>query len=252
MTPGYHAFEFDLPGALLSSLVDTFDAMEGAPLIAENVARLPDEQGVYQLLYEGQVVYVGKTDAEAGLRRRLGRHAFTVQHRSNLDVDKVLFRAIRVFVFTAVDLETQLIRHYGKNGKLPWNNSGFGSNDPGRERDTTKLKLDGFDALFPVDLDRVLDYAVELPATVAQVLDRLRQTVPYKIRAQSDPQTDRKAHPDFDVQLTSLPTPLTARSLLQAIASKLPGGWQITLLPGRVILYQEEKVYSAGTVIARS
>jgi hypothetical protein len=252
VTPGFRAFEFDLPGALLISLIDTFDSMEGAPLVPDNVASLPDEQGVYQLLHEGRVVYVGKTDAEAGLRRRLGRHAFTIQHRSNLDASAICFKAIRVFVFTAIDLETQLIRHYGRKSRLAWNNSGFGSNDPGRERDTTKLSPNGFDALFPVDLDRILNMSLDAPLSVAQALDRLRQIVPYKIRAQSDPQLERKTHPDFDAEITQLPDALTARSLLRAAAASLPPGWQVTLLPGRVILYQEDRPYSAGSIVAKS
>jgi hypothetical protein len=252
VTPGYRAFEFDLPGALLISLTATFDSMEGAPLIPENVVSLPDEQGVYQLIHAGQVVYIGKTDAEAGLRRRLSRHAFTIRHRANLDAEAVIFKAIRIFVFTAMDLETQLIRHYSNQSKLPWNHSGFGSNDPGRERDTTKLNPEGFDALFPIDIDRPIALSIATPVSVSQALETLRQNVPYKIRAQSEPLSSRKPHPDFEALIDSLPDALTARGLFEAVARSLPKGWQVTLLPGRVILYQENRPYSSGTVVARS
>lgn len=129
MTAGFVEFEFNLPDALLASLINVFDKMSGAPLTPENVQKIPEAQGVYMLLMRGQIVYIGKTDAEAGLRRRLDRHAWTIQHRAGLTVAEVAFKAVRIFVFTAIDLETQLIRHYAP---VPWNNSGFGSNDPGR------------------------------------------------------------------------------------------------------------------------
>ena len=112
MTTGYREFEFDLPQALLINLVEAFDQMEGAPLTAPSLASIEEGQGVYQLLNSGQLVYIGKTDAQAGLRKRLERHARTILHRRNLDPENITFKAIRVFVFTAIDLETQLIRHY--------------------------------------------------------------------------------------------------------------------------------------------
>lgn len=129
---GYKEFEFDLPEALLTSLVQVFGSMSGANLVIENVAEIPDEQGVYQLLLNDELVYIGKTDGDAGLRSRLTRRC-TIQHRNNLEVENVTFKAIRVFVFTAVDLETQLIRYYSQTSPVRWNNKGFGSNDPGRK-----------------------------------------------------------------------------------------------------------------------
>jgi hypothetical protein len=250
MIQGFREFEFDLPDALLASLIKAFSEMESAPLLLDNVVQLPEEQGVYQLLYEGKIVYVGKTDGDAGLRQRLSRHAFTIQHRCNLDERLVKFRALRVFVFTAIDLETQLIRHYGGKTKVKWNNSGFGSNDPGRERDTTKIKAGGFDDLFPIDLDR----PITLPTskdhnTAAEVLAALRREVPYIIRAQT---LRKKTHPDLLATLEPIPDPTTAREVIKSVVGALPPGWQATMLPGRVILYREEKEYSAGSVIARS
>ena len=149
---GYKEFEFDLPEALLSSLVNVFSGMAGAKLAQDNLVGIPDAQGVYQLFLNDEIVYIGKTDGEAGLRQRLSRHCYTVLHRKNLITDEVTFKAIRVFVFTAIDLETQLIRHYSKP-KVAWNNSGFGSNDPGRNRDDTALNSQSFDALYPIDID---------------------------------------------------------------------------------------------------
>lgn len=224
--------------------------MEAASLLPGNVAKLPEAQGVYQLLYRDEIVYVGKTDAEAGLRQRLGRHAWTVQHRCNLDVSRITFRALRVFVFTAVDLETQLIKHYGGEKKVSWNKSGFGSNDPGRERDTTKLKVGGFDEKFPVDLDReIILVSKDIKVAATEALQLLRGELPYTIRAESK---GRKPHPELSATVSLSSGATTARGTLEAIVKVLPSGWQATLLPGRVILYHENREYSAGTVIART
>ena len=253
MIAGFRAFEFNLPEALLASLVVAFDVMESASLLVDNVALLPDEQGVYQLLYGDRIVYIGKTDAEAGLRNRLSRHAWTIQHRVGLDPNLVTFKALRVFVFTAIDLETQLIRHYGSPSKVAWNNSGFGSNDPGRQRDTTKIKPGGFDDQFPIDLDREITLAdVQSEMSVFDVLSLLRNRVPYIVRWETDPLNPRKAHPDLDVKINLRTAVTTARALFENIVAVLTPGWQATRLPGRVILYRENHDYSAGAVIARS
>jgi len=110
MIDGFVEFEFDLPGALLARLIAVFDQMETAPLLPEYVQDIPEAQGVYQLLLGDEVVYIGKTDAQAGLAQRLRRHAFTIRHRQNLNAADVKFKAVRVYVFTAMDLETQLIK----------------------------------------------------------------------------------------------------------------------------------------------
>lgn len=250
---GYQEFEFDLPGALLRSLVEVFGGLEAAPLLPGELAEVPEAQGVYQLWLRGKLAYIGKTDAEAGLRKRLERHARTIQHRRNLDPNEVAFKAVRVFVFTAMDLESQLIKHYGALGPLPWNNSGFGSNDPGRERDTTNLKPEGFDAQFPVDIDREIALSLPFPATAALACAALKECLPYTFRVENAGRGSRKPHPDLvNTQVIPPAAPYTTRQFIEAILRHLPPGWQATALPSRVILYKEEREYAFGTVVARS
>lgn len=255
MSEGYVEFEFDLPSALLQSLVNEFAKMGSASLTHEHTQRVPDEQGVYQLLVGGKVVYVGKTDAKAGLRGRLKKHAFTIRHRQNLRPEDVKFKAARIYVFTAMDLETLLIDYHAKkSGEVWWNSSGFGSNDPGRNRDETELKATGFDAVYPIDLDYPIDIDLQGGVSAAVVLDAIRLKIPYKIRALGLGGGSKKPHaelrdtivPVFDVQ------PKSAREAITAVLSALPSGWQATLLPGRIILYREKREYNAGTVIGRS
>jgi len=255
MAAGYVEFEFDLPSALLDSLVSVFANMESASLTPEHTALVADEQGVYQLLLDGKVVYVGKTDADTGLRGRLRKHSWTIQHRLNLKPSDVQFKAARVFVFTAMDLEKLLIRHYEKtSGDVWWNSSGFGSNDPGRNRDKTELKQNGFDAQYPIDLDYPVEIATDGGVPAPRVLDSLREQLPYTLRSQSKSKGSRKPHSELDAAIVPpfVVKPSTTREVILSVLSVLPGGWQATMLPGRIILYKEEEHYNAGVVIGRS
>jgi hypothetical protein len=253
MPPGYREFEFDLPQALITHLTLTFDSMEDCLLTSAAVAALPEAQGVYQLFHQGKLVYIGKTDAQAGLRQRLNRHAWTIQHRRNLNPLEVSFKAIRVFVFTAMDLEAQLIAHYRITAPVSWNFSGFGSNDPGRERDTTNAKAEGFDAMFPVDLDRTVEIDFEPSITAFDLLVALRKWLPYTLRFEKEAAKSRRGHPDLCSTIIPVPVPpFTVRELLINIVKDLPPGWQATLLAGRLILYKAHRDFTFGEIIARS
>lgn len=251
MTDGFKEFEFDLPEALLNSLVDIFAEMPSAPLKHNVVQEIPDAQGVYQLFLDGNLTYIGKTDAEAGLRKRLMRHASKIQQRVGLDPSRVTFRAVRVFVFTAVDLETQLIKHYDVE---TWNGSGFGANDPGRQRDTTTYKPEHYDAQYPIDIDHVLE-GVTLPesGTADSYWKIIRANIPYTFRAQNAGGSSRKPHDDFLRQIkVPAETPVTVRAIVSAVVPQLPAGWQAVKLMSHVILYKETKIYPGGDILARS
>ncbi|ATE66059.1 GIY-YIG nuclease family protein [Rhizorhabdus dicambivorans] len=251
---GYTEFEFDLPSALLSRLIEVIDAIEPEQLNAANLIEIPEEQGVYQLFLDGRLVYVGKTDADAGLRKRLTRHARKIMHRVALDPARVGFKAVRIFVFTAMDLESDLIRHYGGVKAIDWNGSGFGSNDPGRERDTTKVDPSNFDAVFPIDIDREMAFAIEEGEHAADVLSRLKDALPFTFRFQGAGARSRKPHPDMDAIITQgAAGPMTPRAAVAHIVSALPAAWQATALPGYIILYKEApREYPQAQVIAIS
>lgn len=259
MTAAYVEFEFDLPDALLKRLITVFDDIQPAQLVDSNVSQIPDVQGVYQLFLKhdhgNQLVYIGKTDAESGLRHRLGRHATKMRNRLNLDPSAVLFKAVRVFVFTAIDLEAQLIEHYGRNARVSWNGSGFGSNDPGKERDGTTYKADHFDAQFPIDLERPLALALPATASAADILKALKDELPYVIRFQSRAPQSRRAHADLEETIITLDQTqsLTPESIIAQTVRQLPQGWHATMLPSHVIIYKNDnRVFPSGRLIARS
>jgi len=242
-TPGYGEFEFDLPEALLRDLVAKLDGLAAAPLAPESVKAIANEQGVYQLFLGGDLVYIGKTDGDAGLNQRLTRHAQKVMHRRNLDPARVSFKALRVFVFTAVDLESYLIRHYGGVRSVPWSGSGFGSNDPGRRRDTSEVKSEHFDALYPVDIDYPFKEKFTVRGSAHDALRTLRRSLPYTFRFGIDA--------DLDKEVTVVGSS-TTRDTIVTIVRQLPPGWQATALPGYVILYKEAALYTHGATIATS
>lgn len=254
MIPGYVDFEFDLPEALLARLINVLDGMEGTALAPGFLGSIPEAQGVYQLFLDDELVYIGKTDAEAGLRKRLERHASKIQHRSVLDPIRVSFKAVRIYVFTAMDLESQLIRHYGGQARVGWNGSGFGSNDPGRERDTTTYKYDHFDALYPIDIDRPIDLSPPNATSAAEALAALKNVLPYVLRFEGASPRSRRPHPDLEETTVSIagPAPITARNLIETVVAQLPAGWQATQLPSHVILYKEDRAYPQGGIIAKS
>ena len=250
---GYRDFEFDLPAALLQRLIEILDSMETAPLSDEAADLPPEVQGVYQLFFDDALVYIGKTDNQAGLRKRLMRHATKVLHRQNLDPSSMSFKAVRIYVFTPMDLEADLIRHYGGVGTIAWNGSGFGSNDPGRERDTTLIKEGNFDLLFPVDIDRTLEADFSSARSAADLVTILKTAVPYTFRYQQSRRGSRKHHDDLvGSLLKKVPRHLTMRQALEFVVSKLPGGWQATAFPSHTILYKETRDYPQGVVISRS
>ena len=264
MTPGYTEFEFDLPEALLASLIVVLDGMETAVLNAVNTAGVAEQQGVYQLFYKGELVYIGKTDSEAGLYQRLTRHTKRLLHRPLLDAGSVEFKAVRIMVFTAMDLETSLIKHYGKQEgrgkkrKVPWNDSGFGSNDPGRKREETNKPPDGFDGQYPISIDRLGPFVPEGAMQVSRAVTLLKKALPYTFRFQT--LTNERGHGiagTFHADLpahnvTIPPGPLSARQTLEVIVAALPTDWQATRFDSHVILYKESKKYTHGTIIKQN
>ncbi|WP_282052138.1 GIY-YIG nuclease family protein [Phaeobacter inhibens] len=256
MTAGCGELEFDLPSALLAAILAKFDEIEPADLTVENTLDVPEAQGIYALYLKDpqKLVYIGKTDSDAGLKYRLTRHAKKLIGRLNLQPGDVEFRAIRVFVFTAMDIETALIKHYGGVSSVAWNNSGFGSNDPGKERDTTNYKADHWDTQYPIDLDS--SYCDFEPGqySVADVMSKLKLELPYLVRYQRPGRSRNSFHDDFtqgNVQIQEVG--MTTRQVLELCIKGLPAGWHATALPSHIICYKNDnRKFPSGEAIAKS
>jgi hypothetical protein len=241
---GYDEFEIDVEAILRDQLPRFFSAIEAAPLNAANVAALPERaKGAYMLLLDEAPVYAGKTDTRHGFRDRLNRHSWTVQGRTGLDPGRMAFKAVRIMVFSAFDVESILITEMKKAeaNALPWNNSGFGSNDPGKNRDGQQPA--DFDQWYPVDIDFAVN---ELPAgrvALQELLRVVKGKLPYLIR--------NAPLPD-DVYVSNVPATATVREILTLAITALPPGWQVTVLHGRVIIYKESRDYPYKLEVMRS
>lgn len=248
----FEELEFDLPTALIHALVALLDEMPSATLTEKHVSTVENEQGIYQLFLDDALVYIGKTDADAGLQTRLRRHSKKILGRVGLNSNRVTFKAVRIYVFTAMDLEELLISHFGLTSTNSWNNSGFGANDPGRERDTTKLKEHHFDKKFPIQLQLPVDVGANGKAqSVNDVLVKLKKAVPYLIRAQTAGGGSKRPHDDLVKTRITIPTKkgLTAERVLRLIKTALGAEWQVTALPGYIVIYKEERPYSEGEIL---
>ena len=248
--PGYTEFELDLTRALLEHLPGIFERLGAEPLTQTAVKELPEKaQGVYMLLDEGRPTYIGKTDAEHGFRDRLDRHFFTLSSRRNLDLGKISFKAVRVMVFTTVNVETTLIKHFLHDNKLTWQFSGFGSNDPGHNREGQEPS--NFDKKYPINIDLPLSAVQKGAHNALQLLMLLKSSLPYDFRYGTDIGANGRAvkhtKGHIDQRSTSLNVPrngMTLRALFEEVLiPQMPGGWVATVFPGRVIYYKEPTEY---------
>lgn len=246
----YTEFELDLTKALLEHLPPIFEHLDGAALTLPEVDKLPESaQGVYMLLEDGTPMYIGKTDAAHGFKTRLQRHFYTLSARKKLELDKVSFKAVRIMVFTTINVERTLIDYFLGNDPLRWQNSGFGSNDPGHNREGQEPSK--FDVTYPIDIDKSLSFIPTGSLSVRDLLLLLKEGLPYDLRYETDKSPTGKpvkhtiAHEDHRNAIVNVPRPMMSlRELFDGIILQaLPSEWIATVFPGRVIFYKEQTTY---------
>lgn len=252
---GYNEFEMDVESVLREQLPTFFGSIDPAPLSPDNLENIPQgAKGAYVLFHRQVPVYAGKTDARHGFRNRLGRHWYTLQHRQGLHIDDIGFKAVRVMVFSNFDVESILIDELRRQDAayLAWNDSGFGSNDPGRNRE--RQEPAEFDELFPIDIDKGLDVIPQGTQGLLPLLVAVKDALPYLLRYETDAKGRKKngtityahykiGHADQRAATVTIPPPpITMRHFLAIVMAALPG-WQATVFPDRIILYRESAHY---------
>tara|TARA_R110002049_G_scaffold42036_5_gene125737 strand:- start:218 stop:991 length:774 start_codon:yes stop_codon:yes gene_type:complete len=257
MASGYVELEFDLAGALLREVTQLFRQMKSADLTTANLKDVAEAAGVYALYSKasGDLLYIGKAEGSKGLYNRLNRHMRKINGREFITPSDVQFKAIRLFVFAAMDLETSLISFYGGTKKVPWNHSGFGSNDPGKERDTTKYKVDHFDTSHPIRMDVAFVTIAPGTYTVAEVMQELKDKLPFLLRFHRPKPNSRKSYdPDFLATNVTVPSAgMTTRQLVELCVKNLPSGWHATAFPSHIICYKNDtRKFPSGVQIAKS
>lgn len=253
--PGYDEFELDVEKVLREQLPPFFSDVEAATLTTEKIHRLPSQtKGAYLLIQDGVEVYAGKTDGKHGFRDRLERHYYSIQHRVNLNPEKVSFKAVRIFVFAALDVESILIQELKNRteGSLAWNFSGFGSNDPGRKREGQEPAA--FDLQHPIDVTRPLPFMEAREYTIHEALQAMKQGLPYLLRCQtSGGRRSRAGHDEYHESTVNFPAKeMCALDVMTRIVNAFPDdSWQATVFPSRIILYKNKHDYEFATYIIR-
>lgn len=257
---GYAEFELDFESSLARQLGPFLDALPATALTAENILRkVPvGAKGAYYLLLDGKLVYIGKSDARIGLQARLLRHYKTLKRRRGIVWDQMTFKAVKVASFAALDTESLLLDLYHRKGEVAglskaeckpeWNFSGFGSNDPGRERDTQKVSL--FDRKYPIDLSAVVDLDLDRPGPepipLTKYLDWLGKQLQFTLRYQKKGMPPNRQLKTVNVDAAELTQDATIQGLLQAVIARLPEDWVLTVLRGKVLLYyKDNKAYKS-------
>jgi hypothetical protein len=242
MTASGH-FRLSISKALTDQLHEHLHELTPVALSPANLARLESSQGVYQLYLLDDLVYVGS--ASSSIKRRLEQHRNKLAGRQHISADEVAFTCLYVDEdLTVLAPEDRLIRVFQDEGSCVWNGNGFGLHDPGRRRDETEIPPSHFDALYPIRLD----WACEIDRgqyELRVLLSRVKQELPFNFRYE----TTVRAKRDYAAVTVEVPRAgLPARALLALIAAALPS-YQVTALPGYVIMYRERRSYPQGEVI---
>ncbi|MEV0266042.1 caspase family protein [Streptomyces sp. NPDC050617] len=219
-------------------------------LTTDAIDALGDYPGIYQLYVasEGgtrELVYVGKGDRS--ISARLTRHLRKIDGRCNIDSHDVSFSYLRMDDdLSYVAPERLVVRQLHDQGVVvPWNLNGFGNNDSGRLRDTTRLRSHHFDALYPIDLSwPIRTEGAEGDLTAYEFANYLRSELPYSFRFQL---AKRRNSIDDVTSLDDIPVTvpeglLTADRAFRLLAAAMGKQWQISALAGQVLMYREENL----------
>ncbi|WP_158542884.1 Eco29kI family restriction endonuclease [Phytoactinopolyspora halophila] len=247
-------FKLSITRALADQLLEKLANLDPVPLTSDNLEALQPRPGIYELFLNGgdgskERVYVGKASKE--LPSRLDKHRRKLSGRAHINLTDVHFQCLYVDEdLEAAAPEKMLINRYRAAGVVPWNTNGFGNNDPGRKRDHSLVKAKHFDALYPANLDLILDGATLPPGeyTIKRYLKAVKTALPFNLRYEERTASAK----DYTQHKVEVPEePLTARELIALAIDALPEGWQATALPGYVILYYESDDYESARYLWR-
>ena len=240
-------YSFDFIATVTAQLMDRLRTTSASQLNTAALLNMTNyqikaghSQGVYVVHYAGRPVYVGKAQ---NISIRLTDHLFKLSGRRNIDTRQIYFQAIYLdqSMSTAAN-ENLLISQYKMLNAEMWNGAGFGTKDPGRERDTTRPN--GFDQAFPINelyyinLELAPDYSILL----SNLLENMKAQLPYVFRYGS---LGFEGNRRIILPNHQMP----ARSVLQSIVTILGGSWQGVILSYGMVLYNERKTYAHATVL---
>ena len=225
-------FALSITDALRTQLLERLDELTPVALTSENLAKVAQKGGIYELFLDNDLVYVGKSAKK--LNSRLNRHRTKLAGRLGNLLQHVKFRCLYVSEdLDALAPEKMLITELG----TIWNNNGFGNNDPGRNRDRSLVSSAHFDSHYPINLD--LEQEINLigddDILLSDLFKVVKQSLPFNFRYSDSAQSDLGP---IVVPVSVLPKqPVAIRDWLQVAADYLPANWELIALPGYVIAY---------------
>ncbi len=237
-------FEFDLAAPFFQQVHALFESLSTAPLTFDSISQLKPLMGLYGLIWRDELVYVGKADA--AIADRLERHRRKLEGRRNIDIAEMSFCGVYLAkTWGAIVPEKRLIDHYKDNDLCKWNQMGFGSNDPGRKRDKTRVADEGFDARFPIREDWPTGIAAGRHEANS-LLQEIKQALPYLFRYEAD-RNWRSGSSKYNGKIIQvLDDDMPAADLIRLCRDHLGSTWQATAFPSHIILYEENECYEHG------
>lgn len=233
-------FSLSITDALGEQLMAALNKLPAAPLTLERISQVAREGGIYQLLLDGKSVYIGKS--KDALNGRIGQHRRKLSGRTEGLLERMQFRALYVNEdLDALAPEKMLIRSLRRDGEAPWNQNGFGNNDPGRRRDTSLVKLGHFDNDYSINLGfTIKPVSVKPVKTLLDAMSAIKLALPYNLRFPSPKDASQRVLREIDVASEPVhEMTMSAERWLTWIAEHLPQDWMITAFPGYVIVYRE-------------
>jgi hypothetical protein len=237
-------FRFDITRALATQVVDSLERLPHHPLAPAVVSTASDTPGVYLLYRSGRSAYLGVE--ASSLRRALTQDLRLLTGRENLPLSQIGFAALRVGAELSALSTPSLLEAFGHSEQLlAWNHNGYRVTDTRRPRDNAKVDPRHFDAQHPVDLSYPCEGVPAGRHLLLALLEQVRRDLPYEFRylgaGQHAPASLRHcAHAEVEVPQRGL----SARAVLSRALAHMPG-WQLTALPGQLILYPEKQDYPA-------
>jgi hypothetical protein len=233
--PALDHFTLNLMRALADQLEEALPNLTPDPLDEAHIVEVEPKPGVYQLYHKGSLVYIGKADKN--LRKRLSDHHRKISGRLNISLADMSFTGLYIAEdWVPVAPEKLLIGRHKGSGALPWDKGGFGNNDPGVNRDETVFEAAHFDVQYPANLEFPVSGLTAGVYIVRDLIRAIKGGLPYVFRFENK----AAKHPDYLSHRAAIPDDEpSADAALRAVIEALPPGWQITVLPGYVIMYKK-------------
>jgi len=224
-------YTFDFLTTVSNQLIERLDSLSVTWLTDDALLALSEfqttrnsAQGVY-LLHEGDAPrYLGKAK---NVHVRLRQHLRKLSGRQNINLQEVGYKALLLdnSMSTAANEELLIEMYEGRFDDM-WNGGGFGTKDPGKNRDTT------VPGKFDQEHRIIRDFPVENiqdQETISSLFNKMKRELPYLFRSAIG---DAKS---TSLDLTGVER--NAESLLRAALQALPSGMHAAILAYGMVAY---------------